>query len=296
MPLTTTFEYETISTTTSYGEYGQESSITERRRVTRRDGAVFGGWADVNTAQNEGALPRRGDLAFSVGTGLTWEQYCRCRGFDWENLPNAAGAIFTIRYSTRYALTLHGAGPTPFYTPAVRTEFQTVTRSLRIYRTGWTTNPPAASDASSDIGGTAVQGVGDSMAWPINQTRIRMRFEQDATATTPLTAAATLGTYNNTRNSNTFFNCSAGTLVCEGITVNPTQDEFYEVVFDFLYDPLYHHEQVPDLAPDGRPDRVATGPKTVKWKRIPRTSTDFNNIYGGSASLRSLAERGYAYP
>lgn len=296
MPSTTTFDYETISYSTSYNEYGQESSITERRRVIRKTGGGFNGWVDVNTAQNEGALPRRGDKAFSSGSGITWEQFCRCRGFDWEYLPNAAGAVFTIRYSTRYAMTLHGSGPTVLYTPAVRTEFQTVTRSMRIYRTGWTTNPPAASDASADIGGTAVQGVGDSMAWPVNQTRLRLRFEQDATATTPLTAAQTLGTYNNTRNSATFYNCVAGTLVCEGVTVNPTSDEFYEVVFDFLYDPFFHHEQVPDLAPDGRPDRVATGPKTVKWKRIPRTSTDFNNIYGGSAELKSLAERGYAYP
>lgn len=296
MPSTATFDYETISFSTSYNEYGQESSITERRRLTRKDGSPFNGWVDVNNAQNEGALPTRGDPAFAIGTGITWEQFCRCRGFDWEYLPNAAGAMFTIRYSTRYAMTLHGAGPTVLYTPAVRTEFQTVTRSLRIYRTGWTTNPPAASDASADIGGTAVQGVGDSMAWPVNQTRLRLRFEQDATATTILNAATTLNNYNNTRNSLTFFNCAAGTLVCEGVTINPIADEYYEVTFDFLFDPLFHHEQVPDLAADGRPDRVATGPKTVKWKRIPRTSVDFNNIYGGSAELKSLAERGYAYP
>jgi hypothetical protein len=80
------------------------------------------------------------------------------------------------------------------------------------------------------------------------------------------------------------------------VTFNPVKYEFYEVTFDFLFCPFFHHEQVPDLAPDGRADRVSTGPKTVKWKRLPRGETDFNNIYGGSTELKAIVERGYPIP
>jgi hypothetical protein len=200
--------------------------------------------------------------------------------------------MFTLTWSTMYVL----SEPSTYYTIGESVEFQSINRSMRIYRTGWTTNPPAASDASADIGGTATQGLGDSNVWPVNQCRIRMRFIQDATAVQIVTSAANLSNYNNTRNSATFLGCAARSLICEGVTFNPVKYEFYEVTFDFLFCPFFHHEQVPDLAPDGRPDRVSTGPKTVKWKRLPRTETDFNNIYGGSTALKAIVERGYPIP
>ena len=294
MPTTTSYEYSTVSFSAQAGDYREESTITERRHILRRDGTAFKIDTDTVNAEIEGALPRRGDPAYSIGTGLTWQQFCRFRGYTVETLPNAGGAMFTLTWSTMYVLC---ENPTPvFYNAGTQIEFQSVTRSMRIYRTGWTTNPPAASDASADIGGTATQGVGDSAVWPVNQCRVRMRFVLDSTATTMLTSAGSLSSYKNTRSNAVFLGMAARSLICEGVTFNPVKYEFYEVTFDFLFDPFFHHEQVVDLAPDGRPDRVATGPKTVKWKRLPRTETDFNNIYGGSAAIKAITERGYPIP
>jgi hypothetical protein len=292
MPTTTSYEFSTVGFSSQAGEYREESTITERRHILRRDGTAFKIDTDTVNAEIEGALPRRGDPAYTVGTGLTWQQFARFRGYTVETLPNAGGAMFTLTWSTMYVL----SEPSTYYTIGESVEFQSINRSMRIYRTGWTTNPPAASDASADIGGTATQGLGDSNVWPVNQCRIRMRFIQDATAVQIVTSAANLSNYNNTRNSATFLGCAARSLICEGVTFNPVKYEFYEVTFDFLFCPFFHHEQVPDLAPDGRPDRVSTGPKTVKWKRLPRTETDFNNIYGGSTALKAIVERGYPIP
>jgi hypothetical protein len=292
MPSTTTFTYGTVGFSAQAGEYREESTITERRHLVRNDATAFDILKDTVLAEVEGALPRRGDPALSSGTGVTWQQFARFRGYTVEQLPNAAGAMFTLTWSTMYVL----SEPSTYYTIGESVEFQSINRSMRIYRTGWSTNPPAASDASADIGGTATQGLGDSNVWPVNQCRIRMRFIQDATAVQIVTSAANLSSYNNTRNSAIFLGCAARSLICEGVTFNPIKHEFYEVTFDFLFDPFFHHEQVPDLAPDGRPDRVSTGPKTVKWKRLPRTETDFNNIYGGSTALKAIVERGYPIP
>jgi hypothetical protein len=292
MPSTTTFTYGTVAFSAQAGEYREESTITERRHIVRNDGAAFDILKDTVLAEVEGALPRRGDPALGSSTGVTWQYLARFRGYTVEQLPNAAGAMYTLTWSTMYVL----SEPSTYYTPGESVEFQSINRSMRIYRTGWATNPPAASDASADIGGTATQGLGDSNVWPVNQCRIRMRFIQDATAVQLVTSAANLSNYNNTRNSATFLGCAARSLICEGVTFNPVKHEFYEVTFDFLFCPFFHHEQVPDLAPDGRPDRVSTGPKTVKWKRLPRTETDFNNIYGGSAALKAIVERGYPIP
>jgi hypothetical protein len=292
MPSTTTFTYGTVGFSAQAGEYREESTITERRHLERNDGTAFDILKDTVLAEVEGALPRRGDPALGSGTGVTWQQFARFRGYTVEQLPNASGAMFTLTWSTMYVL----SEPSTYYTIGESVEFQSINRSMRIYRTGWSTNPPAASDASADIGGTATQGLGDSNVWPVNQCRIRMRFIQDATAVQIVTSAANLSNYNNTRNSATFLGCAARSLICEGVTFNPVKHEFYEVTFDFLFCPFFHHEQVPDLAPDGRPDRVSTGPKTVKWKRLPRTETDFNDIYGGSTALKAIVERGYPIP
>ena len=86
-------------------------------------------------------------------------------------------------------------------------------------------------------------------------------------------------------------------MLCEGVTVSKTGagTEYYEVIFEFLYDFWAHHEQVPTCTPDGRPTQGSTGPSEVKWKRVGRDTADFNNIYGSPADavLKNLIEKGY---
>jgi hypothetical protein len=45
---------------------------------------------------------------------------------------------------------------------------------------------------------------------------------------------------------------------------------------------------------DGRPKMTTGGQLSeVKWMRLPRTSTDFNNIYAGDTALKSYVEDGW---
>lgn len=295
MPTTANFTYVTLSLQCSEGEYGEDSTITERRHVVRNNGSPFDPFNDSKLCESEGVIPRRGDIALAAGTG-TWEQFCRFRGYTWELLPNGRGCIYTLTWSTRYSMTLSGSPVVVYYALKSSVTFQSQSRSSKVYRTGWTVNPPAASNASADIGGTAVQGIGEAMAFSVNQNRIRVAFEQDALVRSISTSASILSSYMNTTNSATFLNCAANTLVCEGVTFNQIKHEFYEVVFDFLYDDWYHHEQVPDVAVDGRPVRTSNNVAVVKWKRLPRPSADFNLIYGGVTQLKTITETGYPAP
>lgn len=289
MPSTITYLWENLAWNEKSADIGGDGEVTIRRHVRREDGAAWNFSYDTSQAETEGAIPRRGSKLFSSGTGLLWQQYLRFRGYTMDVLPNKSGAMFTLSYSTRYVLAY--IEPVSYFIPN-SIEYQSVSRSTRVYRTGWTVNPPAASDVSAEIGGNAVQGVGESMAWPVRQNRIRIRLENDAFVVPISTAASNLTVYQNLTNSAAFLGYAANTLVCEGVTLNPIRHEFYEITFDFLFDPWFHHEQVPDLAPDGRPDRTASGPKTVKWKRLPRSSADFNNIYA-NAMQKTMNQTGY---
>jgi hypothetical protein len=297
MPSTATYTYETRSRTFQAGDFGDDSTITEVRHIYRNDGAIFQIDTDTKQAEDEGCLQVRGDLAYAPSASLTWQQTCRFRGYTARQLPNASGGEFTLSWSTRYVYTYHGSSPVVTYVALpCGVQFASLKRSLLIYRTG-SSAPPAALDASTtDIGGTSVSGGNDGQAFEVSQNRIRLFFEQDATITTMQAAAASFQSYQNRKNSATFLGMPANTVVCEGVHLSQVKYEFYQVAFDFLFDEFYHHEQVPTMDTDGRIKRDNTGPTEVKWKRLPRSSVDFNLIYGGSTQLKDIAERGYPLP
>lgn len=294
MPSTTTFTWEVKSQRAQTGDIGDISSVQEVRHIRRIDGQPINPYEDPYTMENEGAISRRGDLAFPGGGGSrTWQNYLRYRGYTIESLPGAAGAMMTHTWDTYYAMVVR-PGPLAYYHLPANVEDSSISRSTRIYRTAWTVNPPAASSASADIGGTALMGGQDGMAFNVGQTRIRLRFMQDSTVASILSTSTRLSNYTNYTNNATFLNCPAYSLICEGVSVNWVKHEFYEIAFDFLYDEWYHHEQVPDLSSDGRPARTAAGNlSVVKWKRLPRNAVDFNNIYGGDTNLKAIVEQGY---
>ena len=67
-----------------------------------------------------------------------------------------------------------------------------------------------------------------------------------------------------------------------------------EVIFEFLYDKFFHFSQVATIDADGRPKMTTSGQLSeVKWMRLPRTATDFNNIYAGDTALKSYVEDGW---
>ena len=244
---------------------------------------------DIGLMLAESVLYYEGSL-YPGGTML-WEQFARFRGYSLQTLPGGSVRI-ELEWTTEYILD-PVTGNT--YQMPVRTEFNARTRSVQLYRTGWTTAPPAASNSTaSDIGGTAILGQDQGASQQVSQVAIRLRATQDATATSIIDAATTLSNYIGKTNSDTFLGCVANSLICEGVSVVPKGGEFYEVIFEFLFDQWYHHEQIPLMAADGRPLRTTAGELSdVRWRRLARTATAFNNIWGGDARLKALAEGGY---
>jgi hypothetical protein len=47
-----------------------------------------------------------------------------------------------------------------------------------------------------------------------------------------------------------------------------------------LWDAWAHHEQVAETGADGRPNLTSGNLSAVYWKRLPRASEDFNEIFG----------------
>ena len=299
MPDTTTFTYDTTEYTTKIGELGEESTI-EATRIIRKK-APTAQYINITTEEElmitEQVLPVR-DQVFvppgSVPAGMSWQQFARYRGHTLTYAQNQQAVIARMRWSTMY-VTDPTSTETMLYALPSSVEYVARTRMSKIYRTGWSVSPPAASDASADIGGTALAGGFQGTDQPVGQVAIRMRFMQDASATPMDTAAATLTTYMGAINSATFAGCAAGSLICEGVSVAKTGAmEYYEVTFEFLFDRWYHHEQVPTFAEDGNPKLNASlGPAEVKWKRLPRTSVNFNDIYAGDTQLQTITENGW---
>ena len=243
---------------------------------------------DVALLGSEGVIPAEGDLW--PGTG-TWHPLCRFRNCSYETLPGGVVQI-TLNWSTRYIVDPVNGNADQM--PIVM-EYGTRVRSQTIFRSGWSVSPPASLNASTtDIGGTSLKSSDEGSTIDVAQCNVRLRAVQDATVTTTSAAASTLSNYVGKINSATFCGFAAYSLICTGLSINKLEGEFYEVVFEFLFDQWYHHEQTATIAADGRPLRTAAGELSeVKWKRLARTSTDFNNIFGGDARLKLRAENGW---
>jgi hypothetical protein len=243
---------------------------------------------DVALLGTEGVIPPEGDVWPGAGT---WHALCRFRNCSYETLPGGLVQI-TLNWSTRYIVdpVTGNADQMP-----IVMEYGTRVRSTTIFRSGWSVSPPASLNASTtDIGGTSLKSSDEGSTIDVAQCNVRLRAVQDATVTTTSAAASTLSSYVGKINSATFCGFAAYSLVCTGLSINKLEGEFYEVIFEFLFDQWYHHEQTATIAADGRPIRTSAGELSeVKWKRLARTSTDFNNIFGGDARLQLRAENGW---
>jgi hypothetical protein len=200
-----------------------------------------------------------------------------------------------ISFRTKYVISPCST-TTPITMLPAQFSFVTASRNLKLHRMSWTTSPPTTStNSTGDIGGTSVTGADGFESVQIGQVRIRLRATQDASVVPLDTAATTLTNYANTTNNASFCGFPAYSLICEGVNLEKEQgSEFYEVVFEFLYDKFFHFSQVATVDADGRPKMTTGGQLSeVKWMRLPRTGTDFNNIYAGDTALKSYVEDGW---
>lgn len=287
------YERDITSKTSNAGPYGSESTIDIVCTVYRTDGATIDPTAEAEAMITAGVFTIR-EGAWGVVAGQSWEQFAVCRSYTLSQVSGKLVKI-SMHFSTLYFVDPTSSGTLKYQLPAM-SEYTARQRTTKVYRTAWSVVPPTGSNASADIGGTNVVGGSTAIDMLVPQVSIRVRATQDSSVTSML-QATTLANYMGKLNSAAFFGAAIGTVLCEGVTVSKTGagTEYYEVIFEFLYDFWAHHEQVPTCTPDGRPTQGSTGPSEVKWKRVGRDTADFNNIYGSPADavLKNLIEKGY---
>lgn len=285
----------------SGGGVGSEAEIRDTISISRIDRAFIPIDIEEESLISEGVL-RVPDSPYYVDSesepapaGSTWQKFARYRGHTLRYGANKFDVFADRRWSTPtcvFPVTVQ-EGETG-YQMAVQTEFNSRQRNMVIYRTGWSVTPPASSDSSADIGGTAVTGGFQGQSWLVSQIAIRVRITKDASFAPMINAVTDLQGLIGSKNSSLFMGCPENSCICEGVSVTKTGQgtEVYEIICEFLFDPWYHHEQVATAAEDGNPKLNGSGPAEVKWKRLPRTTNDFNGIFIGPTE-QTLAENGW---
>ena len=287
------YQRDITSKTSNAGPYGSESTIDIVCTVYRTDGATIDPTAEAEAMITEGVFTAR-EAGFGTQPGKSWEQFAVCRSYT---LSQVSGKLIKIsmHFSTLYFVDPTSTTALRYQLPAM-SEYTARQRTTKIYRTGWTVPPPPGADISADIFGTNMVGGSTAVDTMVPKISIRVRATQDSSVVSML-QATTLANYMGRLNSVAFMGAPIGTVLCEGVSVSKTGagTEYYEVIFEFLYDFWAHHEQVPTCTPDGRPKLTSTGPSEVKWKRMARLTADFNLIYGtpADAVLKNLIEKGY---
>lgn len=294
--VTTTFERTLIAQQAFISDVDGTQTVILTYHISRVDDlSVQYEGADYVTMVTEGILPALGT------TYATWMavaapplEFAACRSIEFTS--NKIGTVTaTVLFNGLQAIkpsTLTGA--TPYSHLPAYAEYQASTRSIEGWRRGWAVAPPANADSTGDIGGSALTSTKGGMPIEVPQVRIRLRFVRDATVAGMSTQAATVTSYIGKKNSHAFLGFPVGSVICEGMNMVHMNQEYYETVLDFLYDAYNHHIQVPTLNPDGTIKEDAAGDADeVKWKRVDRTATDFNAIFGGDPDLQAIVEKGY---
>jgi hypothetical protein len=272
------------------GELGQPRTITQVITVRKVDGGFITIDTEIAAIQAEGHIPTINTpyvAPGSVPTGMTWEQYLGCQSITYRTEAGSKAIVFTVSWSTLWMDDL--AAETVSYVLPSSTEYSSRTRATNIYRTGWTVQP-SNTNASADIGGTAASNGTQPISIQVNQVHMRVRLTVDASLDGMLYAVTGFSTFINKINSQSFAGCVAGSLICEGVTAQKTSAgyQFYEVIFEFLFDPFFHLEQVCESDEKGYPKLNASGaPSVVKWVRPARTTANFNDIFNVNGTLDS---------
>ena len=271
-------------------ELGGTNEVTTTVAVRRLDDAFINIDTEISAIQNENHIPELDEVYATPAAGMLWERYAVCRSISYRLIGGGRAVVFTCVYSTQFAEDPSVRGT--FILPS-RTDYVARVRSTNIYRTGWTT-APSNTNASGDIGGTAVSNGTAAKSEQVPQLQIRVSLTSDA-FTNPMTQVATLSsTFMDKISSATFAGFPAGTLICEGFSVQKNGNglNFYDVVYEFLYDQWYHLEQVCDTDEKGYPLlNNSKAPSVVKWKRVARSTVDFNDLFKVGATIDTAWRR-----
>jgi hypothetical protein len=282
---------------------GGESTIDVSKVISRNDGAAIVVDSEMSLMIDEGHLPAIDLLYQPVTSSMTWEQTAKCRSVSLRQDGNKA-VTADINYSTMWVQSPVGDATTINLALPSSMEFTTRTRMTTVYRTGWSV-AVSNTNASADIGGTNIAGGTQGMQMSVPQIVMRMRFTNDSYDVPMSSAATNLANYAGRLNDSAFItdfgggtgtSFPAGSVLCEGVTVQKTSHEFYDITFEFVADNWYHLVQVPTFDAKGevKLDTLASaGPVEVKWKRMERGTANFNAIYSGLTNLQKFTETGW---
>jgi len=317
-PLLTTTDYNCYfqSRTSSTAELNNTNEIVETWIIEKKNNPVVGvsPIADPETDQyqdmvTQGAIPFIGQeyYAWNVNSTLGWSAVMRCRSHEFTTLSNGRVQVI-IRFSSMYQVdpSTWGTASIEYHLP-VSVEYVAKTRDILLFRRDWTSPPLATLDQSpSDIGGTAsILGSVEGVPAVVPQVGVRLRVVHDATDAEMSGVALVFALMIGTRNETIFLGFPIQSLVFEGFNIAKLEGEFYEIVFDFVFDRYYEHSQVPQTDPDGEPTLNNTGTELadVRWQRIHRDTAEFNECFfrnytellAGTifTAQRDIAEKGY---
>lgn len=320
---TATYESWFVNSTEKYNDLGGMQEIIQTYIVRRIDDTVLNyNGDDLNKMIVEGIIPAVGDLYIdwdaSSQKGM-WQALTRCRSIEFETIDKTGNRVaVTVLWNCMAAtdpktityLGTNAYDPTKNinYLPA-SLEYQASLRTTKVWKTNWTTNPPTVSvstnnpidKTTADIGGSTISEFKTGLEYIVPQTRVRLRLVRDASVTKMADQWDVVKTYIGKIHAGTadkFFKFDPGTIVCEGVSMLKLDFEYYEVIFDFLWDGFSHHDQV--VASEAWGDPKLQGNtlnlERVDWQRLPRTAANFNNIFTSEPELKAIIERGYWNP
>lgn len=322
---TASFEVFFVSSTETTSDWGGQNEIVQVYIIRKLDnGVVNYNGEDLNKLIVEGAIPAIGDLYGAwdpASVRGTWQALARCRSITYETIDTIGRCRATVTFTTLantnpntiVVLPAQVPSPNPIknFLPA-SIEYSSSVRAAKLYRTGWTTQPPTVDGTSylpvdttvADIGGTSARNPKEGIDSFCSQVNFKLRLMRDATLA-PMAAQWTvvkdyIGKIHASTTSGSavapFFNFPAGTIICESVSMTKIEGtEYYEVVFNFLWDEFAFHDQVPELEAWGDV-RMTGSPPTlyrVDWQRKKFSGVNFNNILTAEADLKAIIEKGY---
>ena len=279
------------SVTTTFGEIWDVHTIVDVYQVERIDDAPMApNESELILIDDTGSgpvIPEIGSAWFVTGgAGTTWMESALCRRLSFR--PMGRGLEVTAEFSTRYFYNdaLKGLAPDveamasattldpglvlpASVIPVIRT------RSTRLLHDDYTSNPPDTGNRSAGhIGGTI-----KNIDVDVKQVAMKLRLVIDVESISLKDVAGIVVQYSGKRNTQEFLGFSTGKILCEGVTVNHLEHEYYEVVLDLTADEWYFHSQEAALGTDGRPKMNDVNFEDVRWVREVRGAVDFNDIF-----------------
>ena len=248
-------------------------------RVTARDTStsVSQTWDPFTYALNledDAGIPRPGDTVadFDATLAGTWAEKFRFRKLAWTPVTEGL-SMWDVRMM---ATSKDVWCPEP---NVLRSD-STQTRRVELYRTD---EPATAGAAGTTISGTNyADKEGKPQHRDVSQVVITVQFLWNTAETgVGYPNLATGAAETKKRNTAQFIGFPAGSVLFDGISVDPEEDEYVRLTYTFIYDAWYHLEQQPELDPEQRVEVNATGnAETVKWFQPYPNTYDFDELFG----------------